>query len=376
MKKIFLLLSCLCFLSLQGQDKETKKALKDLNIKEGLFATIATNKGTIILSLAYKNAPLTVANFVTLAEGKNQFIKDEKLKNKPFYKGLIFHRVIADFMIQTGDPLGTGSGTAGYSFKDEISSLKHSKAGILSMANSGPNSNSSQFFITHKDTPWLDGMHTVFGETISGIEVVNKIVQNDTIKSVLITRKGKLAKKFDAVKIFSNYMTQKIVEEAKKAQIIAENKIKLVKIQTEKIKFLDAQKLQTTKTTSGLEYVLLSKGAGTKPVDGSTIYIYYAGYFTDGSLFSSNYENVAKAYLQYDPSKAVTGEYKPFPFVYGNKKGLIAGFLEGVNLMSFGDKMLLFIPANLGYGEKGRAPLIKPNTDLIFEFELVEKLPE
>jgi cyclophilin family peptidyl-prolyl cis-trans isomerase len=375
MKRIFLLLSCLCFLSLQGQDKETKKTLKKLDIKEGLFATIITNKGTIVLSLAYEKAPITVANFVTLAEGKNTFVKNEKLKGKPFYNGLIFHRVIPNFMIQSGDPLANGSGTAGYSFKDEISDLKHSKAGILSMANSGPNSNSSQFFITHKETPWLDGIHTVFGEVVSGMEIVNKIAQNDTIKSVVITRKGKLAKRFDAVKTFSDYMNQKIVEEAKQAQILAEKKLKLLKIQTDKTKFFDSQKLQATKTASGLEYVMLSKGEGQKPVLGSTIYIYYAGYFEDGNLFDSNYEAIVKNYLQYNPAKALAGEYKPFPFVYGDKKGLIAGFLEGVNLMSFGDKMLLFIPSNLAYGQKGAGGIIKPNTNLIFELELVEKLP-
>ena len=171
---------------------------------EGIFANIVTNKGTIVVQLEFQKTPVTVANFISLAEGKNTFVTNEKLKGKPFYDGLKFHRVIKDFMIQGGDPAGNGSGGPGYSFKDEFTDLKHNKGGILSMANSGPATNGSQFFITHKDTPWLDGVHTVFGQVTQGMNVVNKIEQNDVITKVTITRKGALAAIFNAFKVFSD----------------------------------------------------------------------------------------------------------------------------------------------------------------------------
>ena len=139
-------------------------------------ATMKTNKGDISLKLFDDRAPITVANFVNLAK-------------RGFYNGLKFHRVINEFMIQGGCPLGTGTGGPGYKFQDEfVRELKHDKPGILSMANSGPNTNGSQFFITHVPTPWLDGKHTVFGEVVAAQDqkVVNSIQQNDLIEAVVI----------------------------------------------------------------------------------------------------------------------------------------------------------------------------------------------
>ena len=177
---------------------------KDVVKADGIFATMETNKGTIVLELEYQKTPITVANFISLAEGTNSAI-DPKYKGKKFFDGLKFHRVIADFMVQGGDPLGNGSGDPGYKFKDEITELKHDKGGILSMANSGPATNGSQFFITHKATPWLDGKHTVYGHVVEGMDVVNAIVQDDVITKVTISRNGAMAKKFDAATVFSTY---------------------------------------------------------------------------------------------------------------------------------------------------------------------------
>lgn len=169
-------------------------------LADGVYAEMQTSKGRILLQLEYEKTPLTVANFVGLAEGTKHYSKageEPKAQNKPFYDGLTFHRVIPDFMIQGGDPAGNGSGGPGYAFRDEIvPSLKHDRAGILSMANAGRATNGSQFFITHKDTPWLDGKHTVFGHVVQGQDVVNKIGRGDTIQTVKILRVGEKAKAF------------------------------------------------------------------------------------------------------------------------------------------------------------------------------------
>lgn len=162
----------------------------------GLYADMVTNKGKIRIKLEFKKTPLTVANFVGLAEGTKNSSRNKGVK---FYDGLTFHRVIDNFMIQGGDPLGTGRGGPGYKFPDEFDpSLKHDSPGILSMANSGPNTNGSQFFITHKATPWLNGKHTVFGEVVTGLDVVNKIEKGDKIISITIIRNGTEARQFQA----------------------------------------------------------------------------------------------------------------------------------------------------------------------------------
>ena len=333
--------------------------------EDGLYANMKTNKGDILIKLEYQKTPITVANFVSLAEGTNPFV-EEKLLGKPFYNGLKFHRVIADFMIQGGDPQGTGSGGPGYAFKDEFdSSLKHTKGGILSMANAGAGTNGSQFFITHKATPWLDNKHSVFGEVLEGMDVVNKIAQGDQILELNIIKVGAEASKFDAKKVFSDYFSKKD-EEAKAAKEIAG------KVAKEKMAYLTRMRKKATKTQSGVEYVFITKGNGAKPAAGTTVNVNYAGYFENGEMFDSSYESVAKEYGKFDQARKDGNGYQPFPFEYGKKEGLIPGFIEGLDQMKFGDKLLVFIPYNLGYGEKGGGP-IPAKTNLVFEIEMLQK---
>lgn len=335
---------------------------------DGLFAEIETNKGKIVVQLEFEKTPITVANFVALAEGKNPMV-NEKFKGKPFYDGLKFHRVIADFMIQGGDPDGNGSGGPGYKFKDEfVPTLKHSGPGILSMANSGPATNGSQFFITHKETSWLDGRHTVFGHVVSGQDVVNKIAQDDKIIKVTIIRKGANAKKFDAAKVFKQSVENQIKEQK-------ELEAKAMKIKADKVATFTLEKASATKTESGLLYKIVKAGTGKKPEAGSTIYVNYAGYFEDGTLFDSSYEDVNKAYGKWNEQRAAQNGYQPFPFQAGRKDGLIPGFLEGIEKMNLGDKAILFIPSNLGYGAQGAGGVIPPNSNLVFELEISDKLP-
>ena len=357
---------------------------------EGIFATIATNKGDIVLELEYKKAPVTVANFIALAEGKNTFVTEENLKEKPFFDGLKFHRVIKDFMIQGGDPSGNGSGGPGYAFKDEFTDLKHDKPGILSMANSGPTTNGSQFFITHKATPWLDGKHTVFGHVTEGMSIVNAIVQNDVVTKITIVRKGALAQKFDAPKVFADYFNNKSEDQKKQDLVNAENKAKQAAIEAEAKKaytekygpviaakkaYFTATKATATTTPSGLAYKITEKGTGVKPANGTTFYFHYAGYFEDGTLFDSSYETVSKSYGKFDANRAAQNGYQAFPFEAGKKDGMIPGFIEGLENMAFGDKAVVFIPSNLAYGERGAGGVIPPNTTLVFELEMLEKQP-
>lgn len=347
------------------------------NLPDGLYAQIETNRGTIIAQLDYEKAPITVANFVTLAEGKNEFITNENLKKKPFYDGLKFHRVIEEFMIQTGDPLGTGSGDAGYRFKDEISELKFDKGGVLAMANNGPGTNSSQFFITHLETPWLEGKHTIFGQVVkNGMEVVNKIVQGDYIKTITIIRNGEAAKKFDAIKIFANYYNVEAESQRKKLALEAAANAKYQAVYDQKIAYFSALNEKATTTPTGLRYVITKKSGGKKPSAGTNVFINYSGYLENGSLFDSSVPSVCKTFGKYDPNRGAQGGYQPIPFQIGKKDGLIPGFIEGIEQLSFGDKAVIFIPSRLGYGEAGAGGVIPPNANIIFEIELLEKMPK
>ena len=294
-------------------------------------------------------------------------------------------------MIQGGDPQGNGSGGPGYSFKDEfVAELKHNRPGILSMANSGPKTNGSQFFITHKETPWLDGKHTIFGNVITGQDVVNKIAQDDVIGKITIVRKGDEAKKFDATKTFADYMGNKAGDDAKEEAIAAENQKKQVELEAQKkseynakfgpiiaakAKYLSDIKATATETASGLKYKIIKAGTGKKPAEGTDVFINYAGYLEDGNLFDSSMESVNKECGKYDENRAKQNGYQPFPFSYGKKDGLIPGFLEALSLMGYGDTALVFIPSKLGYGERGAGNVIPPNSNIIFEVEMLETPP-
>lgn len=356
------------------------KTSKRADLGDGLFADIKTSKGDIIVRLEQEKTPVTVANFVSLAEGTNTFVSEE-YKDKKYYDGLTFHRVMKDFMIQGGDPLGQGTGNPGYKFMDEFNdSLVHNKKGILSMANSGPTTNGSQFFITHKETPWLNNKHTVFGEVVEGLDVVdsianvpvgagNKPIEPVIMNTIEIIRNGKEARKFDAVQIMTDYFDG---EEERLAAIEKEKAEKLAAVQKIKDEFaasLDAQKAKATELPSGLKVLTLENGNGEKPKVGQKVNVMYAGYLENGTLFDSNYQEIAEKYGVFDWNREQGGGYMPVPMDYSPDSRLIAGFREGLLTMKVGDKIRLFIPSHLGYGEQGGGP-IPPNADLIFDLEI------
>lgn len=324
-----------------------------LKLEDGLYVKFNTNKGDILAELYFEKAPLTVANFVGLAEGTIE--NKAKEAGVPFYDGLKFHRVVPNFVIQGGDPQGNGSGGPGYAFADEFDpSLRHDTAGILSMANSGPGTNGSQFFITHVATPHLNDRHSVFGKVQEGMSVVNAIAQNDVMEKVEIIRVGKAAKDFDAKATFTTKQ-----EEAKKAK----------EEEARKQKEVMASLMEgATPTGSGLYYVVLEEGNGPKPEIGQTVAVNYAGYLPDGTLFDTSIEELAKEKGVYNPQRP----YTTFDLPIGPQARVIEGWKEGLQLMNVGDKYKLIIPPNLGYGARGAGGLIPPNSYLIFEVEMVE----
>ena len=307
-------------------------------MQDGLFAKIKTNKGEILLILHHDKVPGTVANFIGLSEGK---IKNSyKSIDSPYYDGLKFHRVIPDFMIQTGCPNGTGTGDPGYKFDDEFHpELRHNKPGILSMANSGISTNGSQFFITHVPTNWLDDKHTVFGEVIEGLDIVNEIKQDDIINSISIVRVGEDAEKWSSVDVFNNF-------NAKKEIFIKKSKLK-------EQQAIDNLSKDFNVTDSGLRYKILNKSNGDSPIKGDKVKVHYKGMLIDETVFDSSYKR-----------------NQPIEFNVGIGQ-VIPGWDEGIMLLKKGEKAKFVIPSNLGYGEAGAGGVIPPNATLIFEVELL-----
>jgi len=339
------------------------------NLNDGIYADIQTDKGSILLQLEYENTPITVASFVSLAEGNNVYVA-EKYKGKPFYDGLKFHRVVENFIIQGGDPLGIGTGGPGYQFEDEFPTnddgnllLSHNKAGILSMANSGPDANGSQFFITHRQTMNLDGRHTVFGHVTEGQAIVDSIVKDDVMNTIKIVRVGSEAKKFDARQVFSNYF--------KKLEEVAKEKLEIKqKAKDDFLKLKDQNEAKAAVLASGLKIYFIKKGEGEKPNNGNKVNVNYAGYFTTGDLFDSNIKDLNILFNKYDNRRDVGGGYNPVAMDYSPDARLIPGFKEGLKQMKVGDKVMLFIPSHLAYGPQGYGP-IPPDTDLIYELEII-----
>jgi len=367
MKKIIFAISTLVIL-LSGC-----KAGKYADLGDGIFADIQTTKGDIVVKLYHDATPVTAANFVSLAEGNSPFV-EERFKDKKYYDGLIFHRVIKDFMLQGGCPDGTGRGNPGYKFKDEfVDTLRHSGKGLLSMANSGPKTNGSQFFITHKETPWLDGKHTVFGEVVIGLEVVDSIANVKTVpqdkpevdvvmNKVEIIRNGKEAKKFDAVEVMNAYF-----EEEEK--IIAAMK----KLKEDTIFEFQSQIDSAETTESGLKILKLKEGTGEKPKTGQNVLVNYAGWLmADGELFDTTEAPIAEKYGKLDLIMTYhRGNMSPSPMLYSPEARLVPGFKEGLQTLKVGDKVRLFIPPHLGYGDRDNGP-IPGNSTLVFDMEITD----
>lgn len=310
-------------------------------LKDGLYAKIKTNRGDVVLSLHYDTVPMTVSNFVGLAEG----VLNLKDPGKPYYDGLKFHRVINDFMIQTGCPQGTGTGGPGYTFPDEFAdNLKHAAPGVLSMANAGPGTNGSQFFITHVPTPWLDGKHSVFGKVVEGMDIVNSIEQGDEMQAVEIIRVGDDAEAFTVTK-------ESFSDAVVKAQSVEQERTAALQKALEKE--LNNRWPNAKTTPSGLRYVVLKEGDGKKsPKAGTAVTVHYTGTLLDGRIFDSSVRR---------------GE--PAQFAVGQ---VIEGWNEALVTMSKGEKRTLIIPPELGYGKQGYPGVIPPNSFLIFDVELLD----
>jgi peptidyl-prolyl cis-trans isomerase A (cyclophilin A) len=308
-------------------------------MENGIYAKFNTTKGAVLVKLEHELTPGTVGNFVALAEGNME--NKVKPQGTKFYDGLKFHRVIPDFMVQGGCPQGTGTGDPGYKFDDEFHpSLKHDRPGILAMANSGPGTNGSQFYITHVPTSWLDGKHTVFGSVVEGQDVVDAIAQSDVLDTLEIVRVGDEAKNWNAIEAF---ITFKGARNKRDAALKADAEAAMEKLAA-----------GFEKTESGLRYQFIQKGEGKQAAAGKTVSVHYEGSLENGKVFDSSY-----------PRK------KPIEFKLGQGQ-VIEGWDEGIQLLRVGDKARFVIPSDLGYGSRGAGGAIPPNATLIFDVELMD----
>ena len=307
-------------------------------MQDGIYAKFNTSKGAITVKLTHDKTPGTVGNLVALAEGSLE--NNVKPQGTPYYDGLKFHRVIPDFMIQGGCPLGTGTGDGGYKFDDEFHpDLTHNGPGVLSMANAGPGTNGTQFFITHIATPWLDNKHTVFGHVVEGQDIVDVIAQGDTLDTLEILRVGAAAEAWNAVEAFRTFegSREKRLSEAKAAQKDA----------------LDQVSAGFSETASGLRYQIIQKGTGAKAEKGQQVSVHYQGALIDGTVFDSSYKRK-----------------EPIEFQLGIGQ-VISGWDEGLQLLHVGDKARFVIPSDLAYGSAGAGGVIPPDAILVFDVELV-----
>jgi cyclophilin family peptidyl-prolyl cis-trans isomerase len=366
------------------------------DLEDGIYAEFVTSKDTMIAKLFFKEAPVTVANFIALAEGVHPLVKDE-FKNKRYYDGTTFHRVMDKFMIQGGDPTATGAGDPGYKFEDEfIETLRHDKPGMLSMANSGVATNGSQFFITEVPTPYLDAFdangnlkncggyrvscHAVFGEIVKGIDVQdaisnvpvaqgsNKPVEDVVIKQLNIIRIGSDAKKFDAAKVFTEELPkikERVAERKAKIKEEADQKVRIAKENF--LKKNEEFKGRREESLTGMAMIFLEEAKdGIIPNASQSVSINCAGYFENGELFWTTWKDVAEKNGKYDKGES----YEPFNMPYNQQATLVAGFREAMLKMNVGDKARVFVPYYLGYGDSGRAPLIPAKTNLVFDIAI------
>ncbi len=311
----------------------------------GMYAEMQTSKGLIVLKLEFEKTPCTVCNFVGLAEGT---IIHDRGRGKPFYDGLNFHRVINNFMIQGGCPQGTGRGGPGYKFKDEFHpSLRHDGPGVLSMANSGPGTNGSQFFITHKATSWLNDRHSVFGRVIKGQDVVNRIRKGDKIEKVTIVRVGEKAKAFKA--------DQNTFNKLKGAKTMSRASLAVPSHVKSQMAMLKKRYPNHKESSTGLVYIVHQQGEGPKPSPGTRVSAHYVGRLVNGKTFDSSRKRG-----------------RPFQFAVGRGR-VIKGWDEAFLDMRKGEKRTLIIPPHLGYGARNvGGGLIPPNSILLFEVEMMD----
>jgi cyclophilin family peptidyl-prolyl cis-trans isomerase len=380
-KNLYIIILSLCLIACT--------ATKHKDLSNGLYAEIQTNKGNILVELYKDAAPMTVANFVSLADGTNNKVPDS-IKSKPYYDGIRFHRVVDDFVIQGGDPTETGRGTPGYRFGDEFTKdengnliYKHDDAGMLSMANSGPESNGSQFFITLGPIPHLNGKHTVFGKTIVNskqlqdlkksfkdsealnkaidsvrMAVVNSIVRLDTIKTIEIIRVGTDAKSFKAGEVFDEELVKYASSrEDREKDKVKQEELRYAKYLVDKEAFLSKMdEGKASKTSSGLRILMLKKNpSGKKMVTNKPVKAHFTLYTADGKKIQSTEDNNQPFVFQLDDAQ----------------RPMITGFKEGVKDMRVGEKVRLFIPYYIGFGEAKYGPF-PAKSDLVFEVEVLE----